>query len=271
MIWIILFICILERAHAGYKGGSITCECTTTHCMEHHMEHCNTTGVCFSQYLDRHDGSYPVVRGCIQSKTPLLCENRRPAVARGTWPLLLCCNSNLCNRDVVPTPPPWFENQNRENSTAAISEEQVLDTNEVSQIGNGLPIKNDVESPSSNQHSYSSEIPPILHIPLKPKTRSSSLPHIISPIYISVLVLGIISLIIIGIIATVVLKRSNRFYLEQYGALEQQQEQCCLKHATEHLSSVHVHCDCDSQVELLNTGSQPCIHAMYQNQSSNNT
>lgn len=87
-------------------GREITCVCTTTHCREFGLRICNTTGLCFSQYLDRRDGTDPLVRGCIESRTPLLCENRRPAVAqhRG-WPVLICCDKNMCNARATPTIP----------------------------------------------------------------------------------------------------------------------------------------------------------------------
>jgi hypothetical protein len=48
-----------------------------------------------------------IVRGCIDDSTPLLCENRRPLTYTGTWPVLLCCRENWCNRGVVPTLPAW--------------------------------------------------------------------------------------------------------------------------------------------------------------------
>lgn len=92
----------------NFTGKFITCICTTTHCQAQGQTTCNTTSMCYSQYLDRKDGSNPLVRGCIISKTPLLCENRRPAVRDHNWPILACCNTNLCNQDVVPTIPPWM-------------------------------------------------------------------------------------------------------------------------------------------------------------------
>ena len=51
--------------------------------------------------------SIKVVRGCIDGKTPLLCENQRPGVYSGPWPILYCCDRDLCNKDAVPTLPPW--------------------------------------------------------------------------------------------------------------------------------------------------------------------
>ncbi|XP_035208360.1 uncharacterized protein LOC118183051 isoform X1 [Stegodyphus dumicola] len=88
------------------QGRMISCSCTTTHCREEGTRTCNTTGLCFSQYLDRRDGSDPLVRGCIASRTPLLCENRRPAVPdHKGWPVLHCCDKPMCNARISPTVP----------------------------------------------------------------------------------------------------------------------------------------------------------------------
>lgn len=54
--------------------------------------------MCYTQYLKRRDGSYPITRGCIVTRTSLLCENRRPAVAN--WPVLACCKNQLCNEQL---------------------------------------------------------------------------------------------------------------------------------------------------------------------------
>lgn len=53
-----------------------------------------------------------VERGCIDRKTPLLCENQRPnkkkiAKLMAGWPVLHCCrDKDFCNKGVVPTAPP---------------------------------------------------------------------------------------------------------------------------------------------------------------------
>ncbi|GIY75877.1 uncharacterized protein CEXT_766131 [Caerostris extrusa] len=84
----------------------ISCACTTLACREEGTRTCSTTGMCFSQYLDRRDGSDPLVRGCISGRTHLLCENRRPAVDQHrSWPALMCCDKNMCNAKVFPTIP----------------------------------------------------------------------------------------------------------------------------------------------------------------------
>lgn len=99
---------------------------------------CITSGLCYSQYLDRRDGTNPVTKGCVKYfiitflsmreyvqesainligntrhispfffffnslKTPLLCENRppkSPSSLRVRWPILLCCRTQMCNKE----------------------------------------------------------------------------------------------------------------------------------------------------------------------------
>ncbi len=51
-----------------------------------------------------------IIRGCIDDRTPLLCENRKPRVYNGPWPVLHCCKEKWCNKDIIPTvPTPWLE------------------------------------------------------------------------------------------------------------------------------------------------------------------
>lgn len=104
--FLLLLITNLVRS-SWAEGKFITCLCTTKHCRGVGTHTCNTTNMCYTQFLDRKDGSDPVVRGCINEKTPLLCENRPPAVPPNKWPLLQCCSDNMCNQDGVPTAPPW--------------------------------------------------------------------------------------------------------------------------------------------------------------------
>lgn len=77
-------------------------------------------------------------------------------------------------------------------------------------------------------------------------------PHIVSPVYVSVLVLGIVSLIVIGIVAATVIRKNKRLYAEQYGALEFQ-----------HRGKV-THCECDSDPDSIGS-SQPYLHFVCSN------
>ncbi|XP_054714094.1 uncharacterized protein LOC129223761 isoform X2 [Uloborus diversus] len=226
--------------------------------------------MCFTQYLDRKDGNHPVVRGCISSKTPLLCENRKPAIPTGAWPVLLCCSNNLCNRDAVPTAPPWLSKDATKNDSLETELHPDTDTTESPSISHHRDIHS---HPNISSNLISSSDRPSLsfHNLFQSRSSPSSYPHIISPVYISVLVLGIISLVIIGIIAAVVLKRSNHFYVEQYGALEQQHEQAYLKHRTVPYPHIAAQREYESDEETLSQCSQFYVHVVEPNRQCNNT
>lgn len=80
-------------------------------------------------------------------------------------------------------------------------------------------------------------------------------PHIVSPVYISVLVLGITSLVFIGIVAAIVIKRSNRLYAERYGALEFQP------------GKIATRCDYDSEADSMGS-SQRYLHVPFANRNT---
>ena len=87
-------------------SGDIECVCTTKECKENGKQICMAESVCYVQHLpvESHSGHTDnIIRGCIESKTPILCENRRPQNIGGPWPALHCCSENNCNSDVVPT------------------------------------------------------------------------------------------------------------------------------------------------------------------------
>ncbi|KAK4018441.1 hypothetical protein OUZ56_000495 [Daphnia magna] len=84
------------------QDEAIQCICTTRICQEMAEPVCTTSGLCYSQYLDRRDGTNPVTKGCVNLKTPLLCENRPPkgtSSLRVRWPILLCCRTQMCNKE----------------------------------------------------------------------------------------------------------------------------------------------------------------------------
>ena len=120
--------------------GLIQCMCTTSDCQRDGKITCQAENVCYVQVMPRPAPTVPataspgpaagsglgtqtaadravraaamassIVRGCIDDRTPLLCENRRPLTYNGPWPVLLCCKENWCNRDVQPTLPPWVD------------------------------------------------------------------------------------------------------------------------------------------------------------------
>ena len=56
-----------------------------------------------------HSSDLTEVLQSFRGSTPILCENRRPEVRKQlAWPYLKCCdNSDLCNSEVMSTPPAW--------------------------------------------------------------------------------------------------------------------------------------------------------------------
>ena len=98
------------------------------------------------------------------------------------------------------------------------------------------------------------------HREFVPSSRMSAVqrtlwPHIVSPVYISILVLGITSLVFIGIVAAIVIKRSNRFYADRYGALEFQPGKTVIR------------CDYDSEIDSMGS-SQRYLHAAFANRNT---
>ncbi|CAM1321993.1 Uncharacterised protein g7948 [Pycnogonum litorale] len=190
-------------------GDEITCSCTTSLCQAQNVTTCNTTSMCYSQYLDLRDGSDPTVSGCITSKTPLLCENRRPSSVRlANWPILSCCKTNMCNEN-----------------TPTASTGSATSTTSPSMEKKRKPMKDETSAPEFP----GTRLEDIIRLKeVKSGFGKSSghdgrpLPtndHIISPVYVTVLVVGIFSLIIIGAIAIYMLRRRNRFYDTEYGTV----------------------------------------------------
>nr|CAH0099740.1 unnamed protein product [Daphnia galeata] len=100
--WNALFMIVSLVMAESEQDETIQCICTTSICQEMAEPVCTTSGLCYSQYLDRRDGTNPVTKGCVNLKTPLLCENRPPKSAsslRVRWPILLCCRTQMCNKE----------------------------------------------------------------------------------------------------------------------------------------------------------------------------
>ena len=86
-------------------SGKVLCDCDTLDCQAERRLTCEAEYFCYVENI-----SNEVTRGCINDKTPILCENRKPAkLASGgfkVWPQLHCCNNeDFCNRDIVPNIP----------------------------------------------------------------------------------------------------------------------------------------------------------------------
>ena len=87
--------------HALLAAGEVACRCTTPDCQSEAKDTCQAQNMCYVQYMQYDTETPLVVRGCIDERTPLLCENRRPQGYRGYWPVLHCCKEERlqCRRD----------------------------------------------------------------------------------------------------------------------------------------------------------------------------
>ncbi len=86
------------------------CVCSTADCLKDDKLTCSATQFCYVQVMSGKKGGFEreVIRGCIDDRTPLLCENRRPQAYTGSWPVLHCCKGEYCNKDVMPTLPSYL-------------------------------------------------------------------------------------------------------------------------------------------------------------------
>lgn len=97
-----LFACTLFTPSVK---GKIQCECTTLDCQVERKRTCDADAFCYVE-----NWNSVLTRGCINDKTPLLCENRKPAkLPSGVypdWPFLFCCKEeDFCNKDIIPIKP----------------------------------------------------------------------------------------------------------------------------------------------------------------------
>lgn len=131
-----------------------------------------------------------VTRGCINNKTPLLCENRKPTKLKSgdypEWPFLFCCKDEFCNKEVVPIKP----------TREPVVEPEVYDVNDDSDTNNPYvryEYEDRVPCQKNNDHSK------------------------LNPIYIAVPIAGVCVLLALIIFAMYLLRRRTDFYA-QYDA-----------------------------------------------------
>lgn len=180
-----LLLCVLLKGVVLAYGKQITCACTTQHCREQGTSRCNTTSMCYTQYLQSRDpNTDPITRGCINSRTPLLCENRRPAVhSAARWPQLVCCSSNLCNEGILPPP--------LQAETASSWPALRPEASSSSSVGvDGVPA--------------STELPP-----QPPNNEDVGDEQLLSPVHVAVLSVGACALFAVALLAIVTLVRRH--------------------------------------------------------------
>ena len=81
------------------------CECSTIDCQIERRKSCEADYFCYVENINS-----VLTRGCINDKTPLLCENRKPSKLPSgdyeEWPFLFCCkDEDYCNREIIPVKP----------------------------------------------------------------------------------------------------------------------------------------------------------------------
>jgi len=124
-------LCLLWQLE---REDLLRCVCTAQNCLEAGEPICTTPGLCYTQFLDRKDGSDPLTKGCVSRKTPLLCENRRPKSQKVKilWPILFCCHTDMCNQGDLPSNLQSLVIADRNNSSAEdiISDDNATDRHE---------------------------------------------------------------------------------------------------------------------------------------------
>lgn len=190
---------VLWTVVSQYVEGKVTCECTTLDCQAERRRTCEAEYLCYVETK-----SSVVTRGCINEKSPLLCENRKPskisAGHRKRWPFLYCCKGeDFCNRDIIPMRPT----------------EQVPESHDYAD----LPIDDDDDDqgPYNRQDSDDNDDDDDNKSPC-PNTASNDGSRL-NPIYIAVPVAGVCVLLALVIFAMYILRRRNDFYA-QYEAYQ---------------------------------------------------
>lgn len=169
----------------------LECECTTYECLSEGKQTCTASHACYSQMTNI------VERGCIDRKTPLLCENQRPKKKKMSklvagWPILHCCRDrDLCNQGIIPTEPPT----------------ELRDS----------PLQ-PTDNEDTNDFQYDLKVETVTEKTNCPKTvldSGSGSSNMINPIYIAVPVAGLCVLLALIIFAMYLLRRRGDYY-ERY-------------------------------------------------------
>ncbi|OQV20468.1 hypothetical protein BV898_05513 [Hypsibius exemplaris] len=158
---------------ASASVNLVSCACNTQECRSQGTNRCMATNMCYVQYVpapptrrnrlssssnaQRGDRSKKdnYIRGCINRSTPLLCENRPPALLgqlQAEWPVLHCCSSDMCNKNVLPTPPVWMP------TTTRPSAQDIYKTAEAVDQLQGKPFRTEAASrPTEEEETFEEE------------------------------------------------------------------------------------------------------------------
>ncbi|XP_074659423.1 uncharacterized protein LOC141912104 [Tubulanus polymorphus] len=160
---------ILLLMETDHVQGDVNCVCTTRACKQRQKRTCQGRYMCYAQSIAASiaDIGLDIVRGCIDDRTPLLCENKIPKDVTGAWPVLHCCKDDWCNQHVVPQIPQWLldrEDKKREPKPTTPEPTYQYDAHaSLSNIKNN-PYVEDIymrKPADSRQYSSAGEINPI--------------------------------------------------------------------------------------------------------------
>ncbi|KAL5006631.1 hypothetical protein ScPMuIL_015437 [Solemya velum] len=181
MLWWLKLLLFFLQGSFLFKicQGYIECDCSTEECRVQGQELCRANNYC---YVEAFGGI--VTRGCIDERTPLLCENRPPEKNQKNknWPVLYCCkNEDFCNS--VKMPSEEEETEPEEEEEVPIPETELVDT-----------------------------VPPVVSCPDNLNKEDNDSSNIFNPIYIAVPVAGVCVLLALIIFAMYLLRRRNDYY-----------------------------------------------------------
>lgn len=181
-LWVyVSAVCLCGWKLLAFVEGKLLCECSTIDCQIERRKSCEADHFCYVENINS-----VLTRGCINDKTPLLCENRKPSKLPSghyeEWPFLFCCkDEDYCNREIVPVKP-----------TEEVTVTQV----------NIIP--DEKYNPYVREEFDDSNTP----CPNSSSSDSSKL----NPIYIAVPVAGVCVLLALIIFAMYLLRRRNDLY-----------------------------------------------------------
>ncbi|XP_077978950.1 uncharacterized protein LOC144434374 [Glandiceps talaboti] len=214
--WLVAVLCLVILVVAkDLSAEPIQCACTTPECLLRNTKVCNASRHCYAEYLQRNDGVDPISRGCIDSTSTLLCENRKPEVLNSAWPILVCCNEPMCNKDVIPTHPTWHFETNKKD-------EGVLGASDFEEV-NKVHEENTVVSSNPDQDR---------------KTESTS-PRggiVADPVYIAIAIAGLCLVVLIVVLGLFVIQHKKEQFPPPNTGPE---DECCQTESKHSHSGLH--------------------------------
>ncbi|XP_070565833.1 BMP and activin membrane-bound inhibitor homolog [Ptychodera flava] len=215
--WLLVPGLLLLALAKESKEDSIPCACTTLECNQMNTRVCNTSRLCFSQYLERKDGGNPITRGCIDSTSTLLCENRKPeALDSSLWPVLVCCNEPMCNLHTSPSFPSSdvetnVQDHHSDSEIPEIEEENVQNREKID-VETELDEKQSTRTEDSVENTYQ---------------------WTSDPVYIAIAIAALCLIVLLVVLALFVVRQRKTPFPSQ----TQTEQECCQAMARKHSHS----------------------------------